>query len=62
MFFKILSARKVLYGKSAVMLSIWCILFYQCEKVFAAICCLVGFFFPKRVLYALSVFLSLNNL
>lgn len=48
MFFKILSARKVLYGKSAVVLSIWCILFYQCEKVFAAICCLVGFSFSKE--------------
>lgn len=61
MFFKILAAREVLYRKSTVLLSIWCSLFYQCENVFVAICCLV-FFFPKGVFYALSVFLSLNNL
>lgn len=54
MFFKIMAARKVLYRKSTVLLSIWCSLFYQCEKVFVSICCLVFFFSKGGVLCSVS--------
>lgn len=53
MFFKIVAARKVSYQKSTVLLSIWCSLFYQCEKVFVSICCLV-FFSKGGVLCSVS--------